>query len=343
MAEQSNDNPHFLVVGLGSMGKRRIRNLQHLGEWQITGFDPRPDRREEAQRAYGVSVVDQLDIALNWDVDAMIISTPPDLHKSYMEAALDHGLHFFSEAGIPEAGLQELGARAEREGLVAAPSCTLRFHPSIKKIKSLIDADAIGKVHAMTYHSGQYLPDWHPWESIKTFYAGRRETGGCREIVPFELVWLTWILGEIREVMCLKGQVGDLGVDIDDVYQVLMRFGSGTLGHLLVDVLARRPTRVCRFVGAHGVIEWDYMAGKVWLFEAGSENASIFQEPAGITRQGYHAKEDMYIQEMAAFLGAIKGGSAFPHHLAADAEVLDILLAAEKSAEKGIKSTLVSP
>ena len=36
-----------LVVGLGSMGKRRIRNLIKLGFKNIIGFDPRLDRRVE--------------------------------------------------------------------------------------------------------------------------------------------------------------------------------------------------------------------------------------------------------------------------------------------------------
>jgi predicted dehydrogenase len=328
---------HYLIVGLGSMGKRRIRNLQHLGESQITGFDPRADRRDEAQKAYGIPVIDDFNLALSWDVNALVISTPPDLHRAYMDVAVNRGLHFFCEAGIPEAGLDNLAARAEKKGIVAAPSCTLRFHPSIKKMKVLIDAGDIGPVHALSYHSGQYLPDWHPWESIRDFYVGKRETGGCREIVPFELVWLTWLLGDVREVMCFKGQVGDLGVDIDDVYQILMRFASGTLGHLLVDVLARRPTRVCRFVGAEGVLEWDYMAGKVYLHRAGSDAAEIFAEPSGITRQGYHAKEDMYIEEMAAFVGAVKGGAPFPHDLRADQKILNLLLAAEESSERGVR------
>ena len=39
-----------LQVGLGSMGKRRIRNLQELGIKDIIGFDPKEERRKEAQR-----------------------------------------------------------------------------------------------------------------------------------------------------------------------------------------------------------------------------------------------------------------------------------------------------
>ena len=41
----------FLVVGLGSMGKRRVRNLIALGfKDSVSGFDIREDRREETKK-----------------------------------------------------------------------------------------------------------------------------------------------------------------------------------------------------------------------------------------------------------------------------------------------------
>ena len=40
----------IIVVGLGSMGKRRIRNLLKLGYCDIIGFDPRNDRRKETRK-----------------------------------------------------------------------------------------------------------------------------------------------------------------------------------------------------------------------------------------------------------------------------------------------------
>ena len=43
----------ILVIGLGSMGKRRIRCLQSLGIYDITGFYIIEDRRKEAGQQYG--------------------------------------------------------------------------------------------------------------------------------------------------------------------------------------------------------------------------------------------------------------------------------------------------
>lgn len=43
-----------LVIGLGSMGKRRVRCLQSLGVTEIMGVDLRTDRCEEAVQRYGI-------------------------------------------------------------------------------------------------------------------------------------------------------------------------------------------------------------------------------------------------------------------------------------------------
>ena len=48
---------NFLIIGLGSMGKRRVRNLQALGYRNIIGFDMREDRRKEAKEKYGIQTV----------------------------------------------------------------------------------------------------------------------------------------------------------------------------------------------------------------------------------------------------------------------------------------------
>ena len=45
----------FLIVGLGSMGKRRIRNLQKLGFDNLIGFDIKKERLDEVSKKFKVS------------------------------------------------------------------------------------------------------------------------------------------------------------------------------------------------------------------------------------------------------------------------------------------------
>ena len=50
----------FLIVGLGSMGKRRIRNLMSNGEHQIIGYDILPRRLKESKIKYQIRTVNDL-------------------------------------------------------------------------------------------------------------------------------------------------------------------------------------------------------------------------------------------------------------------------------------------
>ena len=56
-----NLNHKILVIGLGSMGKRRIMNLQLLGFKNIKGFDAREDRRNEVKKLHKIESLDSID------------------------------------------------------------------------------------------------------------------------------------------------------------------------------------------------------------------------------------------------------------------------------------------
>lgn len=329
----------FLVVGLGSMGKRRIRNLKHLQAGEIIGFDPRGDRRDETVAKFGIATFADFESALAAGPDALVISTPPDKHMEYARRAAERRMHFFAEAGTTIEGMREAAALAAENRLIAAPSCTMRFQPSIRKMKTLVDQGAIGRVLAFTHHCGQYLPDWHPGEDYRGFYVSRRVTGACREIVPFELTWLNWVVGdEVALVTALKGKLSDLDCDIDDAYHLLLRYKNGTLGHLLVDVLARAPVRVCRLIGERGTLEWSITDKQLRLYQAATGKWTEFAEPQPVVEVGYSemSAEGMYIAEMEAFVSAMKGTAPWSNSMQDDINTLNVLFAAEGSADSAV-------
>ena len=324
----------FLIVGLGSMGKRRVRNLRYLKVDDIAGFDPRGDRRDEAASKYGISTFENFDNALaSFRPDALIISTPPDLHVRYAKLAISNNCHFFSEASVVDDEMDELiNLARQRPELVAAPSCTMRFHPSIQAIKQIVHDGQFGKPLLLTYHSGLWLPDWHPWEDYRSFYVARRKTGACREIVPFELSWLTWLLGPVEFVTGMRGKLSTLDADIDDAYQVLLQFRSGLLGHLLVDVIARAPVRSFRLCSETATIEWDAMSKQVKLYTAQAREWQVIPEPEQIQEPGYVATgENLYIEEMRAFIASCEGKQKWGYSLEEDKSMLDLLSAIEQS------------
>jgi len=325
----------FLVVGLGSMGKRRIRNLQHLKAGEILGFDTRADRCQEAERKYKIKTFKTFDDAMLEDPDALIISTPPDQHIQYALAAVKHDKHFFTEVGLVTEGLDKLIALCKEKNIISAPSCSMRFHSAVRLIKNLVDNEEIGRILVMTHHCGHYLPDWHPWEDYRSFYAGRKETGGARDMVPFELDWISWILGEIETISCMKDKLTNLDVDIDDTYQLLVAFKNKVLGSILVDVISRVSYRITKLLGEDGVILWNQSEKCVRIFTAHNKKWERYPVEEGNIIKGYVTGEKMYIKEMEHFIKAIKGEVKYMRDLSDEKNLLEMLHVAERSSDEG--------
>lgn len=330
----------FLQVGLGSMGKRRIRCLKTLGEHDIVAFDTRADRRTEAESLYGVRTSDDFAKALAGEVDAVLISTPPDLHYPFVKAALEAGKHSFCEANIVSEGADEFLALAKRANVVAAPSATMRFHPLYQHLQRLVNEEkVIGKPLLLNFHMGNYILDWHPWEGLD-FYAGRKATGACREMIPFEFEWMQWIFGPVASVQCSFGRHLDLPTDLDDAYAVIAQFESGLLASVMIDVVARYAIRDGRLLSQAGTISWDFDSQRLRHYDGASK---VWREHKAAGR-GFNI-EEMYVAEIDAFLKACRGQAPWGHSYADDKELGRILLACERSHETGrrvaVKEVLV--
>lgn len=320
----------YLVIGLGSMGKRRVRNLKALGITGIAGLDPRADRRAEASEKYGIETFAGLEEALQKvEPQAFIISTPPDLHMRYAYEALEREIHCFIEASVVDAErILKLSRRIAGTRLVMAPSCTMRYYPGPKRVKELLRAGAIGKVLNINYQTGQYLPDWHPWESVESFYVSRRETGGAREIVSFELTWFNDLFGQPRALACCKGKLTDMPADIDDIYHCLLRYEGNVLANMTVEVISRpKATRYMRILGSEGEIVFDGDTNSVRYISATMIDWHETRFGTGTVENRYINPEEPYIAEMSDFVTAITSGdrAAFPNTLEDDYWVLNTL------------------
>lgn len=327
----------FLQVGLGSMGKRRIRCLKALGETDVIAFDTREDRRAEAEKLYGVKTAGDFEQALAMPgIDAVLVSTPPDAHYPFVKAALRAGKHTFCEANIVTEGADELGSLGTTAKRVAAPSATMRFHPLYKHLKRLVvEEKVLGKALLMNYHLGNYILDWHPWEGLN-FYAGKKSTGACREMVPFEFEWMTWIFGPVESVQCTYARLLDLPTDLDDSYAIIAKFQSGLVANVMVDVVARYPIRDGRLLSQKGNIDWSFDTGRLKHYDGETKVWRDYKAAGG----GFNI-EQMYVDEIEAWLKAVRGdASAWTHSYAHDRELGRILLACEKSSDTGTRVTV---
>lgn len=329
---------NFLIVGLGSMGKRRIRNLQALGLNNLAGFDPRIDRRDEASSRYKINVFDSFNEAvLQFKPEVLIISTEPSIHMEYAALAVAHGLHCFIEASVVEGErIAHLAEIVKNSNLIIVPSCTMRYFPGPVALRNVLDSEIIGKPLNLNYLTGQYLPDWHPWEHIKDFYVSNRETGGAREIVPFEFTWLNEIFGNPQPLACIKSKITDMDADIDDVYHCLLLYPNKMIANITVEVVSRpKATRELHILGSNGRLIYSGDENCVRYIAVGDRDWTRIDLCAGTIEDGYINPEEPYILEMRDFVKSIfaKNRHVFPNTLEKDARVLELLNNLEKLSE----------
>lgn len=324
-----------LVIGLGSMGKRRVRCLLTIGNIDITGFDIRESRTDEASKLYQIKTGQDFDkILSNSSFDAWIISVPPDLHHIYIKKAIELGIPAFIEASVVDTDLKEMIHDSRSKNIVLAPSCTMLYHPAIKKISEIVTSGELGTISLFLYHSGQFLPDWHTYEHVSDYYVSSKETGGAREIVPFELTWITQLLGFPTRVVGFHKKTIEIegAEEIDDTYSLLMDY-PGFIFNLTVDVVSRAATRRLTINGSKKQLYWDWENAEILIFDPLTNKSIAYKYEVGSAQPGYNANiaEGMYVEEINAFLAAAFEGKPFPNSLILDEQVLNILYAAEKS------------
>lgn len=317
----------FLVIGLGSMGKRRIRNLQYLKAGEIIGFDISEDRRKEVEEKYKIKTFSELEDAMK-NVDAFIISTPPNRHIEFATIAAENNKHFFTEVNVMNdlSKMEKLIELIKGKSIVAAPSSTFRHNQLIKKMKDIVINGSLGRPLSFEYHCGQYLPDWHPWEDYRSFYVSRPETAACREISVFELSWIKWLLGSIESISCVKNKLSDIDAKIDDTYHFLIKTSNEVIGHMLIDVISCPAARQFVMVFENGTVVWDWTNHVLKVYK--NNKWKVYCEKC-TPAEKYIAGEEMYIEEMRSFINAIKNKESYAYSFQDELETIQQFFEAE--------------
>lgn len=252
-----------LVVGLGSMGKRRARLLKKaFPDIMLGGVDFSEQRRIESSGVLVDQTFDDLDEAIrSFKPEATFVCTSPISHCSLIKKVVSYGINVFTELNLVDDGYDEIIATAEKNKVALFLSSTLLYRNDLKYIIEKVKDKRVNYV----YHSGQYLPDWHPWENYRDFFVNDKRTNGCREILAIELPWLLQAMGEVESINVLSDKMSGLDISYDDNFLINIQHKSGSKGVLVVDVVSRKATRSLEVFseeihitwGGHQVLCWN--------------------------------------------------------------------------------------
>ncbi|MGG5309189.1 Gfo/Idh/MocA family protein [Enterococcus mundtii] len=315
------------IVGLGSMGKRRLRLIQNnFKDILVCGIDTNKERCVEVEKKYSIPTYDNLEAAKNlFKIDIVFVCTSPISHESIIKDALNLDCHVFTEINLLNNYYTEVIDIAKNKDKLLYLSSTFLKRKEIQYIESRIRKD---RNVSYRYHVGQYLPDWHPWEDYRNFFVGNKTTNGCREIFAIELPWIINTFGRVNSFTVTAKKLSQLDIDYPDSYNLLIEHVDGVVGTLTVDILSRSAKRELTVIGEGTFIEWG--GNPETLFSWNDTNASmekinLYDQIEHDSNYSHTIIEDAYLEEIKEFFDALKFKNELEYTFEKDDYIINLI------------------
>lgn len=321
----------FLIAGLGSIGRRHLRNLLALGQKDILLYRTHKSTLPEEELA-GFPFETELSAALAHHPDAVIVSNPTALHLDVALPAAQEGCHLFLEKPVADrlgGEIETLQQIVKDKQLRTLVGFQFRFHPTLMQIKNLLGLGHLGKVYSFRIHWGEYLPDWHPWEDYRQSYAAQRDLGGgVVNTLCHPLDYERWLFGEAESLTAVTAGVSDLDLDVEDVAEIILTLKSGAMGSIHLDYFQRPPAHWIAINCENGHIQWNNETGTARVYNALDQDWEDFAPPFGFERNM------LFLDEMRHFLAVLAGEEVSRCSLADGIHALRLAEAVHESQRK---------
>jgi predicted dehydrogenase len=320
------------VIGCGSIGKRHIGNLIDLGH-EVIAWNRGEDRREEVRNNFCIPVYSDLNKFLNTDVVAVMVCTPSSFHFEHSDAVISSGKHLFVEKPLSNTldGLYQLEKKAKSVNLITHVGCNMRYHFGPSYIKGLLDDGCLGKPLWGSLWGGMRLLDWHPNEDHQKMYSAKECLGGGA-VLDFihEIDLSLWLFGEPIRLASMIKNSGSLGIETEDIVDVILTYSSNFQINLHLDYLQRPFQRGIRLVCENGWVNWDLGKEVVELYIYDQSQSKIIQYP---NDWGHN---NMYVQQLEHFFWCIQERKKSESDLVAGIKAVEIAMKIKSSAKNNV-------
>ena len=337
----------ILMMGLGGIGQRHLRNLRTLldSQAEIIAFDLRRDMPVltdqlkvepgiTLEKKYDLHIFQDLEEAMAQKPEVAFICNPTSAHVPAGIRAAQAGCHLFIEKPLSHSleQVDELIGLAEKKGLKAAVGYQMRFHPCLQRLHELIQEKKVGRILSVRAEIGEYMPGWHTYEDYRHIYASRKDLGGgviLSQIHEFD--YLYWLFGLPRHIYTLGGHLSDLEIDVEDTADSLMECrmdGQPVPVALHQDYLQRPLSRFCEVFGDTGKIVVDIRALTVTVLDGQGNQVEA-------TSYENFQRNQLFLEEMQCFLDCLQGKASPLVDLRTGKQSLRMALAAKESLATG--------
>lgn len=336
----------FLMIGLGSIGQRHLRNIKRVyGDgaeviaYRVRGlkrtFSDTMQIRENVslEEEFGITSYTSLADALACKPDVAFITNPTNLHIACAIECAKAGCHLFLEKPVSDSlkGLDELTRIVKEKDIRVFVGYQNRLHPAIRKLRELLTEDALGEILNVRAVVGERLTTMHTYENYKDTYMARKDMGGgvVTNQMVHELDYLYSLFGAPKDVYALGGVIGNLGIDVEDnceaVYTACYKERSFPVS-VHADFYQSPPERFVQVVGTKGKARADIIGNEIeW---------TVDDKTSRLTYDGFQ-RNDMFIEELKLFMESVEQDKPPAISLEDGIVSLKMAMAAKESMQKG--------
>lgn len=254
---------HFLIVGLGSIGRRHMTNLAARNPGARFTVLRHAVASDPLCAQLGAVVTADAQQALSGDYELAVISSPSANHIDTLPELIARATPLLVEKPV----VTSVGDCDRIEALLekAPPAIRVagfnfRHLPVLQQMQRMIRSGVLGRIVRASFTAGQYLPDWRPGTDYRAGYSADAARGGGVELdLVHEIDLARWFFGEMSLQFAQGGRLSGLGLSSNDVSVMVMTptQGVGPLVQVALDYVSRRRLRHYEVVGDEGGLCWD--------------------------------------------------------------------------------------
>ena len=299
-------------VGLGSIGKRHLRNLEFICKKNNIELEVHALRNTNKELDMDIkSIISKVANNINdldSDYDITFITNPTSMHYETINLFSNKTLNMFIEKPIfhsVDCDFKNLNLRNEGVYYVAAP---MRYTNVIRKLKNEIIDE---KIYSVRNICSSYLPDWRKGVDYRKVYSAKKELGGGISLdCIHEWDYLIYLFGFPEKVLNIQGKYSELEIDSDDISIYLAKY-KDKLVELHLDYIGKDTRREIELITEKGLIVADFI-----------KNEIRFSYKDKVTFE--NDDDEIYIRELEEFLMMIEQKRVNTNNIEHAYEVLKI-------------------
>jgi predicted dehydrogenase len=249
------------IIGYGYWGPSIARNFHGLPGCEVSMIcDKSEESLRRAKQAYPALTVtcDANAVLTSPNIDAVAVITPVWTHFELAKTALLNGKHVLVEKPFTStvAQAEELIELAARKNLMIMVDHTFLFTGAVKKIRQLIDTDALGKLY---YYDSTRV-------NLGLF---QHDVNVLWDLAPHDLSIMDHLISAKPDVVIATGQ-SHLNCH-EDVAYLTIYFGNSVIAHINVNWLSPVKVRTTLLGGEKKMLVWNDLEAdeKVKVYDKG--------------------------------------------------------------------------